>query len=77
MESLSADQSDAATRDDAFFHGGAGGVQGVFHAGFLFLHLGFGRSTDVDDGHAACELGEALLELLTVVVGGGFSRSGA
>jgi RHS repeat-associated protein len=26
-------------------------VQGVFHAGFLFLHLGFGRSTDVDHGH--------------------------
>jgi hypothetical protein len=47
-------------------------VQGVFDAGFLFLHLGFGGSTDVDDGDAAGELGEALLELLTVVIAGGF-----
>src|SRR5690606_21007454 len=31
----------------------------------------FGRSADVDDGHAAGELGKALLELLAVVVGGG------
>ena len=37
----------------------------------LLLHLDFGRGADVDDGHAAGELGEALLELLAVVVAGG------
>src|SRR2546430_10611158 len=31
-------------------------LQRIFHAGFLFLHLGLGRGTDVDDGHAAGEL---------------------
>ena len=34
-----------------------------------FLHLGLGRSTDLDDGDAAGKLGQALLELLTVEVG--------
>ena len=69
---LGADQGDAAAGDDAFFDGRAGGVQGVFDAGLLLLHLGLGGGTDVDDGHAAGELGQALLELLAVVVGGGF-----
>ena len=47
-------------------------MEGVFDAGFLFLHLGFGRGADIDDGHAAGELGQAFLELLAVVVAGGF-----
>ena len=50
----------------------AGGVRGISYTGFLFLHLGFGGGTDVDDGHTTCALGKALLELLAVVVGGGF-----
>ncbi len=37
----------------------------------LLLHLDLGGRADVDDGHAAGELGEALLELLAVVVAGG------
>src|SRR5205807_10604384 len=57
-----AQQSDAAARDDAFFNGRAGRVQRVFDAGFLFLHLGFGRSADVDDGHPAGQLGQAFLQ---------------
>ena len=69
---LGADESDAAAGDDAFFHGRAGRVEGVFDAGLLFLHLGLGRGADIDDGDAAGELGEALLELLAVVVAGGF-----
>ncbi len=69
---LRADERDAAAGDDAFFDRRAGGVQGVFDAGFLLLHLGFGRGADIDDGDAAGELGEALLELLAVVVAGGF-----
>jgi len=37
----------------------------------LLLHLDLGGRADVDDGDAAGELGQALLELLAVVVGGG------
>ena len=66
-----ADDGDAAAGEDAFFDGGAAGVQGVFDAGLLFLHRDFGGGADVDLGDAAGELGEALLELLAVVVAGG------
>ena len=68
---LGADEGDAAAGDDAFLDRGAGGVEGVFDAGLLFLHLGLGGGADVDDGDAAGELGAALLELLAIVVGGG------
>ena len=66
-----ADDGDAAAGEDAFFDRGAAGVQGVLDAGLLLLHRDFGRGADVDLGHAAGELGEALLELLAVVVAGG------
>jgi hypothetical protein len=46
-------------------------VEGVLDAGLLLLHLGLGRSADLDDRDAADELGEALLELLAIVVAGG------
>jgi hypothetical protein len=69
---LSAEESGTAAGDDAFFDGSAGGVEGVFDAGLLFLHFGFGGGTDVDDGDAAGELGEALLEFFAVIVRGGF-----
>ena len=58
--------------DDAFLDRRAGGVEGVLDAGLLLLHLGLGRGADIDDGDSAGQLGEALLELLAVVVGGGF-----
>ena len=66
-----ADEGGSAAGDDAFLDRGAGGVQGVLHTGFLLLHLGLGGSADIDDGHSPGELGKTLLELLTVVVGGG------
>ena len=66
-----ADQRDAAARHHAFFDRRTRGVQGVFDARLLFLHLDFGRGADLDHGHAAGELGHALLQLLAVVVGGG------
>ena len=69
---LGADESDAAAGNDAFFHRCAGGVEGVFDAGFLLLHLGLGRGADIDDGDTTGQLGQALLELLAVVVRGGF-----
>ncbi len=43
----------------------------VFHAGFLFLHFGFGRSANLDHRNAADELRQTFLELLAVVVAGG------
>jgi hypothetical protein len=43
-------------------------VQRVLDAGLLLLHLGLGGRADLDDRDAADELGEALLELLAVVV---------
>ena len=68
---LRADERDAAAGDDALFHGRAGRVERVLDAGLLLLHLGLGRSADLDHRDAADELREALLELLTVVVGRG------
>ena len=66
-----AKQRHAAAGNDAFLHGRAGGVHGVFDASLLFLQLGFGGGADFDNGHAADQLGQALLELFLVVVGGG------
>src|SRR6185295_9172177 len=59
---------DAAARDDALFDGRLGGVHGIHDASLLLLHLGLGGCTDLDDGDAADELGQALLQLLAVVV---------
>jgi hypothetical protein len=47
-------------------------VQGVLDAGLLLLHLDLGGRTDLDHGDAAGELRDALLQLLLVVVAGGF-----
>ena len=66
-----AQQRDAAARHDAVLDGRLRGVHGVLDAGLLFLHLGLGGRADLDDGDAADELGEPLLELFAVVVGGG------
>src|SRR5690606_26497231 len=63
-----ADEGDAAAGHDALLDGRAGGVEGVLDARLLLLHLGLGRGADLEDGHAAGELGEPLLELLAVVV---------
>ncbi len=46
-------------------------MHGVVDAILLFLDLDLGRAADADDGHAARELGQPLLQLLLVVVGGG------
>src|SRR3569623_1849167 len=67
-----ANQCNAAARDDAFFHCGAGGVQGIFDAGLLLLHFHLGGGTDFNHCHTAGELRHALLQLLLVVVGGRF-----
>ncbi len=43
-------------------------MQCVFDTGFLFLHFDLRCSTDLDDGNAANQLCQALLEFLLVVV---------
>ena len=74
---LRADERHAAAGDDALFDGRAGRVERVLDAGLLLLHLGLGGRADLDDRDAADELGEALLELLAVVVAGGVLDLGA
>src|SRR4029079_13760926 len=69
---LGAQQRHAAARHDAFLHRRAGRVEGVLDAILLFRDLALGRAADADYRDAAGELGKALLQLLTVVVRGGF-----
>ena len=65
------DQRDAATGDDALLDGRLGVADGVLDAVLALLELDLGGRARLDDGDAAGELGEALLELLAVVVGVG------
>src|SRR4249919_831702 len=67
-----AEQGDAAARHDAFFNRRTGRMHRVIHAILALLDFDFGRAADADHRDAACELGQTLLELLTVVVRGGF-----
>ena len=43
-------------------------MQGVVEAVFLLLRLDLRSGADVDDGHAAGQLGEALLQLLAALL---------
>src|SRR5438067_1759393 len=61
----------AAARDDAFLDGRAGRVQRVLDSSLLLLELDLGRRANLDHRDAAAQLGQARLELLTVVVAGG------
>ena len=63
-----AEQGHAAAGDDPFLGRRPGRVQGVLDAGLGLLHVGLGRGADADQGHAAGELGQPLLELLLVVL---------
>src|SRR5690606_23417767 len=67
----SAQESGAAARNDAFPDGRAGRVGGVLDAVVLLRDLGLGGAAAAEDGSAASQLGETLLERLTVVVRGG------
>ena len=44
-------------------------MKGVLNTGLLFLHLGLGGSTDVDNSHTTGQLGQAFLQLLSIVIG--------
>ena len=67
---LGAEVSDAAAGNDTLFNRSARGVESVVDAVLLLLHRGLGGSADLDERDTAGELGEALLELLAVIVGG-------
>src|SRR6266704_606444 len=64
-------QGAAATGDDAFLDGRPGGGDGVLKAVLLLLELDLGRGADAQDGDAAGQLGQPLLQLLPVPVGVG------
>ena len=72
-----AQQGDAAAGDDAFLDRRLGGVHGVLDPGLLLLHLRLGGRAHLDHGHAAHQLGQPLLQLLAVVVGGRLLDLGA
>src|SRR5258706_102737 len=60
-----------ASGNDALLDRGLGGGHRVLDAVLLLLQLDLGGGADLDDGHAAGQLGQPLLELLAVVVGVG------
>src|SRR5664280_299431 len=62
-------QGDATAGDDALFDGRLRVRNGVLDPVLLLLELDLGGRADLDDGHAAGQLGEPLLQLLAVVVG--------
>ena len=64
-------QGDTTTRDDAFLNGGLSVTHCILNAVLALLEFNLGSSAHLDDSNAASELGEALLQLLAVVVGVG------
>src|SRR6266436_736457 len=68
----SAEPGDAAARHDAFFNRRTGRMHRVINAVLALPDLDLGRAADADHRDAACELRQTLLQLLTVVVRGGF-----
>jgi hypothetical protein len=71
------DQGDAAAGDDALLDGRPRGVERVVDAVLLLLELGLGGGAHLDHGDAALETGQALLELLLVVVARGLLHEAA
>src|SRR6202163_366320 len=69
---ISSAATEAAARHDALFNRRPGRMHRVINAVLALPHLDFGRAADADDRDAAGELGQTLLQLLTVVVRGGF-----
>ena len=70
-------QGHATTGDDALLDGSLGVADGVLDAVLALLELDLGGRAGLDDGNAAGQLGQALLQLLAVVVGVGLLDLGA
>src|SRR6185437_3946199 len=62
-------QRDATTGEQALLDGRLRVADGVLDAVLALLELDLGRRTDLDDRNTAGQLGQALLQLLAVVVG--------
>ncbi len=62
------EQSHPAARNNTFSDGCPRGVQRILIKGLALFHFGFGRGAHLHLGHASGELGQALLQLLTVVI---------
>ena len=62
-------QRDATTGDDALFDSSLRVANGVFDAVLALLELDLSGRAGLDDGNAAGQLGQPLLQLLAVVVG--------
>ncbi|KAK1251115.1 hypothetical protein MKX07_005670 [Trichoderma sp. CBMAI-0711] len=65
------DQGSATTGQDTLLNGSAGGVESIDESVLLLADLDLGGTADLDDGNAARQLGQTLLELLLLVLGGG------
>src|SRR5207244_10241255 len=65
------DEGALPARDHALLDARAGRRERVLDAMLLLLELDLGGRADLDDGDAAGELGETLLQLLLVEVAGG------
>lgn len=64
------EQSGTTTGEDTLLNGSAGGVEGVHNTVLLLTDLNLGGTTDLDDSDTTGELGETLLQLLLLVLGG-------
>src|SRR5262249_58670392 len=65
-------EGDTTPGEDAFLNRRLGGMHGIINAILAFLHLDLSSATDADHGNPARKLRQPLLQLLTVVIGGGF-----
>src|SRR5690606_32535473 len=65
------DQRHATAGNDALLDRGAGRAERILNPVLLLLQLGLRGGTDLDHGNATGELGQALLQLLAVIVAGG------
>ena len=61
----------STTGNNAFFDRCTRGVQGILNPQLAVLEFRFRWGTDLDDGNAAGEFGDALVQLLAVIVGVG------
>src|SRR5262249_28679864 len=66
-----AQQADTTSGEDAFLNRGPGGMHGILNAILALLPLDFRGAADADHCNTTCELGQPLLQLLTVIVGRG------
>src|SRR3989442_11505444 len=64
-------QSDTTSGENAFLNRGPGRMHGIVDPILAFLHLDLSGAADADHGNPARKLCQPLLQLFTIVVGGG------